>query len=235
VGGVLLTKRSSSDVWSYPNVHGDVVATADASGAKQGPTLSYDPFGSALGAVPDNSAGNFDYGWLGGKQRGLEHETGLATIEMGARQYVPSLGRFLQIDPVEGGCANDYTYVHGDPVNAFDFAGRTACTNLVNRGNVGYIAIGKTHVGSLVWRARMYHDKDNWGTWFWEVFVKRPGHKQRRQATNLGNPLKWWYDPHSSIGRKDLQPGAQVDIYVLHTFGGFERRTAYGHLQCTYV
>ncbi|HZQ29305.1 MAG TPA: PA14 domain-containing protein, partial [Acidimicrobiales bacterium] len=44
-GGVLLTKRASGDVWSYPNIHGDVVATANAAGTKQGVTLSYDPYG----------------------------------------------------------------------------------------------------------------------------------------------------------------------------------------------
>lgn len=26
-GGVLVTKRAAGDVWSYPNIHGDVVAT----------------------------------------------------------------------------------------------------------------------------------------------------------------------------------------------------------------
>ncbi|MCI0155808.1 hypothetical protein KNO15_03765 [Leifsonia shinshuensis] len=44
---------------------------------------------------------------------------GLATIEMGARQYVPLLGLFLSVDPVAGGNANDYTYPN-DPVNAAD-------------------------------------------------------------------------------------------------------------------
>jgi hypothetical protein len=34
LGGVLLTKRGAGDTWSYPNVHGDVMATADATGAK---------------------------------------------------------------------------------------------------------------------------------------------------------------------------------------------------------
>jgi len=131
-GGVLVTKRGgllgAGDVWSYPNVHGDVMATADHQGAKQGTTLTYDPFGQALGGLPDNSAGNFDYGWLGQHQRPLEHAGSLATIEMGARQYVPSLGRFLEVDPVEGGSCNDYDYACGDPVNGLDLDGNWCVT-----------------------------------------------------------------------------------------------------------
>jgi RHS repeat-associated protein len=125
-GGVLLTKRSGGDVWSYPNIHGDIMTTANSSGAKTGSTYNYDPYGQALGAVPDNSpAANLDYAWLGQHQRPLEHETSsLATIEMGARQYLPGLGRFLGVDPVEGGCSNDYAYVYGDPVNSFDINGK---------------------------------------------------------------------------------------------------------------
>ncbi|MGH2721743.1 MAG: RHS repeat-associated core domain-containing protein, partial [Actinomycetota bacterium] len=123
VGSVLLTKRGSGDVWSYPNIHGDVIATANSAGAKQGSTMHYGPFGQVLGATPDNSADDLDYGWLGQHQRPLEHEGSLATIEMGARQYAPGLGRFLEVDSVEGGSANDYEYVGGDPVNGLDLDG----------------------------------------------------------------------------------------------------------------
>lgn len=133
VGGVLVTKRPVlglplNDVWSYPDIHGDIVATANFLGIKQA-SFSYDPFGRALGSVPDNSASNFDYGWLGQHQRPLEHAATLATIEMGARQYLPSIGRFLEVDPVEGGSANAYDYVNGDPVNGFDISGTCGLRN----------------------------------------------------------------------------------------------------------
>ena len=98
---MLLTKRSTGDVWSYPNLHGDITAATDAAGAKQGITSLYDPFGSGLTVVVDNSAGNWDYGWEGQHTKGLEHTPGIQpTIEMGARVYNPSLGRFQAQDPV---------------------------------------------------------------------------------------------------------------------------------------
>lgn len=131
-GGVLLTRRSASEVWSYPNIHGDLIATAGTSGAKQGTTIHYDPFGQVMGEPPDNSSFNFDYGWLGQHLRGYEHAFPIATIEMGARQYVPGLGRFLEVDPVEGGSANDYDYALGDPCNNYDLDGR-AVNGWLNR------------------------------------------------------------------------------------------------------
>lgn len=34
-----------------------------------------------------------------------------------------ALGRFLRVDPIEGGSANDYEYAFGDPVNGLDLSG----------------------------------------------------------------------------------------------------------------
>jgi RHS repeat-associated protein len=99
------------------NLHGDVAATAsintEATSAKA--TFRYDEFGNPV----SGSAGRF--GWLGGKGRRTELASGV--IQMGARSYAPSLGRFLTPDPVEGGSANSYDYVGQDPVNRYDLAG----------------------------------------------------------------------------------------------------------------
>jgi RHS repeat-associated protein len=153
-GGVLLTTRAAGNVWSYPNTHGGIVATANQAGAKQGATRVYDPYGNILGGaqVPDNSAGSFDYGWLGQHQRPLEHEPGLQPIvEMGARQYSPLLSRFLEVDPIEGGSANDYDYVNGDPTNNLDLAG----TCKKRRGVWGALRGAACHAGNVVTKNRV--------------------------------------------------------------------------------
>ena len=115
---------TTTNIWSYPNIHGDTQATADASGVRQGSTFTYDPYGNPLNGIVDNQTGEIDNAWLGQHQRPLEHQTGTAAlIEMGARGYNPTLGRFLEVDPIEGGTTtNDYAYVR-DPIGDLDLSG----------------------------------------------------------------------------------------------------------------
>lgn len=51
--------------------------------------------------------------------------------------------RFLEVDPVEGGSANDYDYVAGDPVNQFDLDGQL-CLLGRNKGGKGCRGAGIT-------------------------------------------------------------------------------------------
>ncbi|MGW4897651.1 DNRLRE domain-containing protein [Kitasatospora sp. NPDC004240] len=62
------------------------------------------------------------YGWLGGKQRSTEALDGI--VLMGVRLYNPVTGRFLSIDPIQGGSANAYEYTYADPLNKYDLDGR---------------------------------------------------------------------------------------------------------------
>lgn len=121
IGGELAAvQESGKEVGlQLTNLHGDVVATAALSPAvtELKGTFRYDEFGVPMGGSPAR------FGWLGGKQRRTELSSGV--IQMGARSYVPQLGRFLTPDPIFGGSANPYDYANQDPINNFDLAGTT--------------------------------------------------------------------------------------------------------------
>ncbi len=127
-GGVLMTIRppqtgNANKVYSLPNLHGSIMATTDASGTLTG-TFRYDPFGNKTSStLPDNTTAGSVLGWAGKFEKITETSLTLTPVQMGARVYLPTIGRFAQVDPVPGGNANDYIYAV-DPVNTNDFSGK---------------------------------------------------------------------------------------------------------------
>jgi RHS repeat-associated protein len=151
-GGVSVTKAlvpGAASRWQFTGINGDLFFTTDDAGTVQGSAQAFDPFGQVLttpiAPQPTLPATTWEAG------TGNETES-LATPYqlMGARVYIPALGRFAQLDPKVGGSANGYDYVNQDPVNFSDPTGNET-ENWLITGLTGLAAFA---VGALVAPAR---------------------------------------------------------------------------------
>lgn len=117
-GGLVATqKEGEAVVLQLADLKGNIVATAALSETETkllGTTRSTE-YGVPTTETPPK------YSWLGVDEIATEPSSNV--VAMGARSYVPRLGRFLQTDPVAGGSPNAYAYTAGDPVNETDLSG----------------------------------------------------------------------------------------------------------------
>jgi RHS repeat-associated protein len=127
ISGTLAATQHNNEtpVLQLPNLHGDIIATAkdtETSIELASTITEASEYGVPATETPPK------YSWLGAHELPTALPSGVMT--MGARSYVPQLGRYLQTDPVSGGSANAYAYVYADPINTNDLNGERAGNGL---------------------------------------------------------------------------------------------------------
>lgn len=202
-GGVLATVKPQSTsastlTLSLSNIHGDIMATIDADGLVTGKYLT-GPFGEKLASYqsPNNTGTEGSWNYLGKHQKLSEAALSLQPIQMGARVYIPELGRFLSVDPIEGGTDNNYVYTN-NPVNETDITGNAIETALDAAG--------------IAYDAHEFYERPSWGNFgmlAWSTgaaFIPFVPGSWTKRAADAGSKAVTKAPPAKSVPKVESKP-----------------------------
>jgi RHS repeat-associated protein len=127
-----LETNGKTTILQVANLHGDIIGQLEDNPSEAEPKLSSPTEATEYG-VPATSKPE-PFSWLGTDSLRTELPTGI--IDMGARAYIPQLGRFEQPDPQPGGSLNSYTYTGDNPITEADPSGELGGTITVNENAV---------------------------------------------------------------------------------------------------
>lgn len=142
VGGLLLVSDHSAheNHFVHHDANGNVVALVDADGSGELSAIyDYDAFGQLIRATgPAAELNPFRFSTK-------YHHDYFGLYYYGYRYYRPSMGRFLNRDPIEEqGGLNLYAFVGNDPVNRWDYLGLSEQSR------------------NCSWKIYVAHGTDNW-------------------------------------------------------------------------
>ncbi|MEU4113936.1 polymorphic toxin-type HINT domain-containing protein [Kitasatospora sp. NPDC028055] len=202
-GGITLIRQGGKSTYQIADRHGTGTFAIDGTTLTEARRPS-DPFGNPRGTQPAAWAG--DHGFVGGTK---DDATGLTNL--GAREYQPTTGRFLNPDPIIDLTSpqqwNAYAYSNNNPVNLSDPSG------LRPDGEVGGFGSQVSHGLTETW------SPDGNGGWDWHEDVVYGAMGQGKpfvvHNTVNFNASSGRRKPASSWSVDDVKPGGNATWHSL--------------------
>lgn len=196
-GMQVATVTDDGDVeWQLTDLKGSVVGALASGATTPSKLVNFSEFGTVAWSSGAAGPKGLVHGWLGGHGKQTAFASG-GLIHMGARVYNPKTGRFLQVDPVDGGSANAYDYVNQDPMNDLDLDGRISFRKLKDQAKRFFkkafvSAVKKAPLTCYVTKATLLKRNDYFRrAWGSPVPRREVVERELSLANDCFNPWNW--------------------------------------------